>query len=322
MNEQPPQPPEWNPSDLPSRISPIFALTMSTTLLLVSFLVMSLAMPVLIQLFGLNATATLENLSNGEPTGGVNFMRTYVGVQQFGIFFIPAMITVLIAYRSRWWEGLGLKLPKMSLVWARVVLLWLFSMPLTAFLSWINLKMSVPQGFEQMNELNNKVIEYVAQMHTPVEVALVVFLLAIVPAVAEELFFRGIIQTQSMRLMRNPAAAIGFTAVFFAAFHMEFSAMLPRVFLGILLGSLFYFTRSLWTSMVFHAINNAMSVWSFAASGQKMQNMQSEGVNNVENHFWWWLLGAAISWTFTLLIIYRLKQLHEGKLLGDDDDEE
>ncbi len=84
--------------------------------------------------------------------------------------------------------------------------------------------------------------------------------LAIMPAICEEMFFRGVLQKNLVSMMKNKHIAILLTAFVFSAIHMQFSGLLPRFVLGAVLGYLFYTSGSLWTSIVAHATNNALVV--------------------------------------------------------------
>jgi membrane protease YdiL (CAAX protease family) len=50
------------------------------------------------------------------------------------------------------------------------------------------------------------------------------------------------------------------TAVLFSALHMQFLGFLPRMFLGIVLGAFYWFSGSIYTSMIAHFVNNAVQV--------------------------------------------------------------
>lgn len=84
-------------------------------------------------------------------------------------------------------------------------------------------------------------------------------MLTLVPAVAEELFFRGWMQRR-LELAVGPAAGIGIAAVAFALVHgdpVQSTGVLPA---GLLLGYLTWRTRSLWPAILGHASLNGMAV--------------------------------------------------------------
>ncbi len=80
--------------------------------------------------------------------------------------------------------------------------------------------------------------------------------LALVPAVCEELFFRGALQQTLCRMLRSHHAAVLVTAAIFSLLHGEVFAFLPRFVLGAVLGYLFYYGGSIWINMFAHFCNN------------------------------------------------------------------
>lgn len=83
---------------------------------------------------------------------------------------------------------------------------------------------------------------------------------ALLPAVSEELFFRGALQPLIKRMTGNWHVAVGLTAAIFSAVHLDPSGFLSRFILGAILGALLVITKSLWAPMLFHFTNNAFAV--------------------------------------------------------------
>ena len=83
--------------------------------------------------------------------------------------------------------------------------------------------------------------------------------IALIPAIGEEMTFRGVLQQWLTRKM-NPHLAILLSAAIFSFIHFQFYGFLPRMFLGVLLGYMFYITGSLWTSILMHFLNNGTAV--------------------------------------------------------------
>jgi hypothetical protein len=84
--------------------------------------------------------------------------------------------------------------------------------------------------------------------------------MAVVAALSEELFFRGLLQQMFIKNKMNAHLAIWATAILFSAFHLQFFGFLPRMFLGVILGYLYYITQNLWVSIGAHFFNNAFAV--------------------------------------------------------------
>ena len=79
-------------------------------------------------------------------------------------------------------------------------------------------------------------------------------------ALSEEIFFRGLLQQLFIKNKVNVHVAIILTAILFSAFHLQFFGFIPRMFLGIVLGYLYYITQNLWVSIIAHFCNNAFAV--------------------------------------------------------------
>jgi|694.fasta_scaffold04350_4 membrane protease YdiL (CAAX protease family) len=89
-----------------------------------------------------------------------------------------------------------------------------------------------------------------------------VLAVCILPAVIEEFAFRGCIQQVLIKFLKGPSViAIFITAILFSVFHDQASGFLPRLFLGLILGLAYYFSGSIWVSVVMHAINNFVIVF-------------------------------------------------------------
>lgn len=84
---------------------------------------------------------------------------------------------------------------------------------------------------------------------------MLVLCLAVVPGLAEELFFRGALQTQLGRLI-NRHAAVWVAAVLFSLIHLQVYGLLPRALLGAVMGYLTLGTGRLWPAVWAHFLNN------------------------------------------------------------------
>jgi len=85
-------------------------------------------------------------------------------------------------------------------------------------------------------------------------------MVAVIPAVGEELLFRGVIQKLLQKLVNNAHLAIIITAILFSAMHFQFYGFLPRWIMGIILGYLFYWSGNIWYPIIAHFLNNGFQV--------------------------------------------------------------
>ena len=86
-----------------------------------------------------------------------------------------------------------------------------------------------------------------------------VFFLAFVPAMCEELFFRGYALSGLTKSLGKIWAVV-VVAIAFGLFHVSAQRMLITSGLGILLGMLAIQFRSIWAPMLAHFLHNAISI--------------------------------------------------------------
>ena len=87
-----------------------------------------------------------------------------------------------------------------------------------------------------INENNAKEITIAfLKMENIIDLVLNLFLIAIIPAVGEELFFRGVLQKLFIKWTTKKHFSILITAFLFSAIHMQFFGFFPRFILGALL---------------------------------------------------------------------------------------
>ncbi len=97
--------------------------------------------------------------------------------------------------------------------------------------------------------------------------------IAILPAIGEELLFRGSMQ-KLLHQKLPPHLAIWITGFIFSSIHFQFYGFLPRWIMGAGLGYLFYYSNSLWYPIVAHFTNNAFTVISvyFSTNPNDIEN--------------------------------------------------
>jgi len=127
-------------------------------------------------------------------------------------------------------------------------------------------------------------------------------MIAVIPAIGEEMLFRGGLQKLLQDWTQKPHLAIFVSAAIFSAIHMQFYGFLPRMIIGMLLGYLFYWSGNLWYPIIGHFMNNGVQVIAVYA-GQ--MDPASEAPN----------LGAMPAETQTSLIVMVVGSLVVGSIL-------
>lgn len=116
-------------------------------------------------------------------------------------------------------------------------------------------------GWAKQSEEQLKVLtEHLTNFTSPTHFILAFIVVAIIPAIGEELLFRGLIQNMFSKAFNNPHIAIWLTGFIFAAIHMQFFGVMPRMFLGVLFGYLYHWSGKLSVAMIGHLVNNGLAL--------------------------------------------------------------
>lgn len=85
------------------------------------------------------------------------------------------------------------------------------------------------------------------------------FTISVIAPLLEEVMFRGAIQGDMLRKVRNPWLAIIISALIFGIFHMNPVQIVYATLLGIVLGWIYYRTGSLMSVILGHVLNNTIA---------------------------------------------------------------
>ena len=91
--------------------------------------------------------------------------------------------------------------------------------------------------------------------HTPAEFIFVVIVIALTPAVCEEMLFRGLVQRSFEKVTVGLQGAI-ITGMIFAGFHLIPYSFVPLAVLGVYFGFLVYRTQNISVAISAHFFNN------------------------------------------------------------------
>jgi membrane protease YdiL (CAAX protease family) len=206
----------------------------------------------------------LMRMSEGDSSN-VEMLRLLQIFSSFGMFVVAAIIFAKIQSND-WLNYLNLK--KFNLILAILTLLIILSFsPFLEFSNELNKNMVLPEFLKEMEAWMKLKEAQMAEMTKQllvmksVPVLLInLLMLAIIPAVGEELIFRACLQKIFGRWTGNYHLAIWITAILFSAIHFQFYGFLPRMLLGALFGYLLVWSGSLWLPILAHFLNNGIAV--------------------------------------------------------------
>ncbi len=206
----------------------------------------------------------LESFTNAANDNEISFLRYVLIAQEISFFIVPSIILLILLKPSEQSVFAVMKIPPLTDA-VLVILLALCLIPLTSFTGYLNSAMDLPtwlSGVEQWmmekeDELSDLTSLIIASDNI-VSMLLNMLMIAILPAVGEELIFRGIFQKILSNLIKNSWLAIWISAFVFSAIHLQFYGFLPRFILGLVYGYLFFWSGTLFLPVLAHFINNAV----------------------------------------------------------------
>lgn len=157
------------------------------------------------------------------------------------------------------------------------------SIPLIGFLMEWNqifgerfLSQDLKKWFMEKENENERLFSVLLETKGFKNLAINLVVMALIPAISEEIFFRGFLLKTFHGITKNIHWAIFFTSVIFSAVHLQFFKLIPMMLLSAILGYLVYWSRSLWPSIFLHIVNNSMVVLAHYFSENKSLEILSE----------------------------------------------
>ena len=247
----------------------------------------------------------------------VNELKWVQLIQTAALFLLPPfLMSFLWAKQPLEWLKLKSETRGYGL-WA--IFLMLMALPAINLVGYFNQQMSLPAFLEPLEQWMKTaeanaahLTEQFLSVTTFDGLIINILLMALLPAVAEELTFRGVlqrlIQTQTNEAINREGnrvhIAIWCSAILFSAIHMQFYGFLPRMLMGALFGYALVWTGSLWIPILMHFTNNAMAVILYflaIRSGWDMDKVDTIGTNDTL-----WL--GVVSLVLTIIGIYAFRR--------------
>lgn len=196
----------------------------------------------------------------------INFLKYFQVVQSIALFVVPPFILAWL-YHGNISEYLQINRTTIPTSYLLAVLTLLLVIPFINFLGEINGRMKFPDSFsgienwmKNMEDSAQVLVEKFMKVNSISGLLFNIFMIAVLPALGEELMFRGVFQRIFTNMTRNYHWGIWITAFFFSAMHMQFYGFLPRMALGAMFGYLLIWTGTIWVPILAHFVNNTMGV--------------------------------------------------------------
>jgi membrane protease YdiL (CAAX protease family) len=235
--------------------------------LVVTLIVFTLLYPIFLLLgilvgIDINALRTVAGGGEAAPIA-VKYLQA---VQHISLFIVPVLVwSFLNEGTVTGYTGMN-RFPRTDHI-ILVIFLSMAIIPVNSYTGYLNSQVSLPywlRGVEEWIITREKTAMHLISelMRSDNLAGLIINLviIAFLPAVGEELFFRGMIQKIFVRLIRSSHFAVILTAFIFSFIHFQFYGFIPRLILGLVYGYLFLWSGSVWLPAIAHFINNAIPV--------------------------------------------------------------
>jgi hypothetical protein len=265
-----------------------------------------------------NAQDIFNHASNPMYIGALKFIQFFNSV---GLFVIPPFLYVLYI-KEKPMEFLNLKkfIHIKTLIF--LCLIYIISIPAMEWLITFNSNLSLPDslvGLEQWmkaaEERAAEVTKAFLVMNGIGDLIINLIIIAIIPAIGEELLFRGVLQRQINLWSKNGHLAVWLAAFIFSAIHLQFYGFLPRLVLGALFGYFYLWSNNLWVPIIAHFINNASAVMISYYMGSPETDIQLEAMNQNGSEMY-----VIISLVILFLTLKRFREnLQLTRVIGEID---
>lgn len=241
---------------------------------------------ILLSTFVFGAIGLLLATQVFKSTTSPEALRMLQALNSVGLFLVPPLVLAYWTQRdAKAFLGLSIsqKLPSKQI--AGLVALCIGSFFVIDALSFLNTQL-LPDtpwvaNLKAQEALVQNTIGQLLTNMTPATLLLNTLIMVLIPALGEELFFRGAVQ-QLLSARFTPHIAILLTAVFFGAGHMQPLSFLPIFFMGIIFGYARWWTGTLWVPVALHFINNGYALLS-AYSNDGVLNTESSMVGSPQS---------------------------------------
>jgi len=256
---------------------------------------------------------SLASLMNGSA----NEMRFMLLLSSLGSFVVPA-------YLMNTREGYGITYFKLTkrpsgIQFGYILLAMLAFMPLMGLIGHWNESLQLPDNMRSLQSWMERSEKESADLIKGIimESSISGFLfnivvLALIPAIGEELLFRGVLQNIIGRWLSNHHVVIWLVAIIFSAIHLQFFGFVPRMLLGAFFGYLYFWSKNIILPIFGHFVNNAGAT--IMAFYYVREGKNYDELNAFELQSWWIYL---VGFIFTLIFVFLFYRSTQKENYGE-----
>ena len=281
-----------------------------TFISIVVFTLISYAiLPLLFDIGFSDLPSFLSDYSNSKSVNILKFFQLFTSV---GLFIVPPL---LFAYFTDFQLQLSQKINRQTVLLTIAIML--IANPFVAYLMQWNQVLNLPDFLEDVQKWMEaseqkamQLTEAFLAMKSMGDLLINLFLIALIPAIGEELLFRGVLQQLFAKWTGKIHLAIFISAFLFSTIHLQFFGFFPRFVLGIILGYMFYWSKNLWLPILAHFTNNALAIiftYQFVVDKIQIDFLNEETQVNINEAFI-----SLLAVTLLMYLLYKKSYIKRG----------
>jgi membrane protease YdiL (CAAX protease family) len=186
--------------------------------------------------------------------------------------------------------------PRLTLTSVSIILLLL---PIMGLIVHGMSALDLPDFVDDWDQDQTELLQGILRMDGLGDLLLLVVVVALLPAIGEELVFRGVLQQKLIRVI-GVTGGIVLSSIIFSAIHLQIMGFLPKLLIGLALGFVFHRTQHLYFPMLMHFVNNALPLLGLYMAGGQLPDDQA-----VADTAWTQLLPSALISIALLIFVIR-----------------
>jgi uncharacterized protein len=268
------------------------------------FLAQFLALVALLPFHDFEIAVLIEKINNPLAYPEMKMqMLCLQGISSFVAFVLAPLLFII--WKEQYWRSfLSTNTKNKYLLILPAVLLIFVSLPFVSYLVQWNESLVLPEFLSQFEiwakekeEFLKKITQVLTKLDSGFELIVGLAVIALLPALGEELVFRGYLQNKFIQLFGSVHVAIWFSAFLFSAIHFQFYGFVPRMVLGAIFGYLYLITGQFHLPVIAHFTNNGFMLIMIFLKNKEYIKYDIESEDNVA------LSVAVISFSMMVMIL-------------------
>jgi membrane protease YdiL (CAAX protease family) len=295
-----------------------FVITL-TIAFLMNIIASFFAAVIAIPLYHLNETDLTNLMSSLDDPRSIVVLKFFQIIMSLSGFVITALLLAyLFSPSSNTYLHLEKKPGIKFLVGAFLLVLVVF--PSINFLGALNSGIHFPDFLGGLNKYiidksqeNEKIMEHFLSDTYIRGLFVNIVMIAVIPAIGEELFFRGVIQNIFSRMTKNYHWGVWISAALFSLLHSNIFSFLPIFLLGAIFGYMLVWSGSIWVPILAHFVNNlsAVVMYYLVNTGRLNRDVLEYGASREVLPI---VLVSAILTAVLLWLFYKNAEKNEGNI--------